>query len=284
MVFCPPNNCISNPIPMVFWLPYPRYIEPPTHGISMPLPMVFGPPSDDILTPYPWYVIPLPMVYRSPYPWHFDPLPMVSWPPYPLYFHPLYQCYIDPYPWYFDPSTHGILIPLTMAYRPPTHGISTHLPMVFWPPTHGISTPLSMVYWPPYPWHIEPPSYLLIRNEGSQYTMRFNLPYRGSVFNKGSLYHGWKLTLGSIYHGGQHTIWHGIYHVYHVLLFSYSRIDLFFSILDVINVKQSIYLRYNSSSHTLHTSTELFFSNLVYRKKCHACHLINKRYRIPEGQ
>jgi hypothetical protein len=76
----------------------------------------------------------------------------------------------------------------------------------------------------------------------------------------------------------------GIYHVYHVVLFLYSHIDLFFSIPDVINVKQSIYLRYNSSSHTLHTSAELFFSKLVYRKKCHACHLINKRYRIPEGQ
>ena len=76
----------------------------------------------------------------------------------------------------------------------------------------------------------------------------------------------------------------GIYQGYHVLLFLYSRIDLFFSILDVINVKQSIHLRYNSSSHTLHTSAELLFSKLVYRKKCHACHLINKRYRIPAGQ
>jgi hypothetical protein len=70
----------------------------------------------------------------------------------------------------------------------------------------------------------------------------------------------------------------GIYHGYHVLLFLYSRIDLFFSILDVINVKQSIYLRYNSSSHTLHTSAELFFYYLLYVFKLRFPHKNDVRF------
>jgi hypothetical protein len=67
-----------NPLSMVFWPPYPWYIEPmvfrssypwyfdshthgiltPFHGILTPLPMVFWPPTHDILTPYPWYINP----------------------------------------------------------------------------------------------------------------------------------------------------------------------------------------------------------------------------------
>ena len=44
---------------MVYWTPYPRYFDPPTHGISTPLPMViwpplsmvYWPPTHDIWTP-----------------------------------------------------------------------------------------------------------------------------------------------------------------------------------------------------------------------------------------
>ena len=86
---------------MVYWPPYPWYIDPPTHSISTPLPMVYRPPTHGILTP-------LTMVYRPPY------------------------------PWYIDPPTHGISTPLTMVYRPPTHGILTPLPMVYQTLSYGI--------------------------------------------------------------------------------------------------------------------------------------------------
>ena len=56
----PPNNGISSPLPMVFWNPYPWYIKPPTHGISNPLPMIYRTPVYGILNP-------LPMAYRTPY-------------------------------------------------------------------------------------------------------------------------------------------------------------------------------------------------------------------------
>jgi hypothetical protein len=145
--------------------PYARYFYPLTHGIPNPLPMVFWSPIHGIFTP-PSHGIsnPLPMV--------FSPLYMVFWLPYP--------CYLEL----------------------PTHGIST--------PIHVILTPILMLYRTPYPsyfnhtspWYFDPPSYLLIRNEGVK------IPW-GSMFNTGgSIYHGWKLTLESIYHGGQNTIWH----------------------------------------------------------------------------
>ena len=75
---------------MVYWPPYPWYIDPPTHGI----------------------LTLLPMEYRNLYPWYFDPpihgistpLPMVYW---------------TPYPWYIDPHIHCILTPLPTEYRPP---------------------------------------------------------------------------------------------------------------------------------------------------------------------
>jgi hypothetical protein len=86
--------------------------------------------------------------------------------------------------------THDILTPLPMAFWPPTHGISTPL-------IHGILTHLPMVYWSPYAWYFDPSAYLLIRNEGVQFSIR-----------GGAIYHGWKLTPESIYHGGQNTIWH----------------------------------------------------------------------------
>jgi hypothetical protein len=95
---------------MVFWAPYPWYIEP--------LPMVFWPPT---------YVIsnPLPMVFWSLYPWYFEPhihgisklLSMVFWTP-----------------------THGISNPLSMSYRILTHGILT--PVVQYTMEMGIDIPL----------------------------------------------------------------------------------------------------------------------------------------------
>jgi hypothetical protein len=77
-----------------------------------PLPMVYW-------SPYPWNIDPLPMVYRPPYLWYFDPpthgiltpLSMVYWPP--------THGILNPYPWYIDPPIHGILTPLPIKYRPP---------------------------------------------------------------------------------------------------------------------------------------------------------------------
>jgi hypothetical protein len=58
-----PHGKLLNPLPMVypmvFWPPYPWYIDPPTHGILNPLPMVYQPP-------YPWYFAPLPIEYWPP--------------------------------------------------------------------------------------------------------------------------------------------------------------------------------------------------------------------------
>ena len=92
--------------------------------------------------------------------------------------------YRRPYPWYI------VFEPVSMVFWCPTHSILTPL-------IHGILTHLPMVYWPPYPWYFDPSGYLLIRNEGVQFSIR-----------EGAIYHGWKLTLESIYHGGQNIIWH----------------------------------------------------------------------------
>jgi hypothetical protein len=54
--------------------------------------------------------------------------------------------------------THG-----TYISTPPNHGILTPYLCYIDPPIHGISNPLTMVFWPP--------AYLLIRNEGGQYTI-----------------------------------------------------------------------------------------------------------------
>ena len=111
---------------MVFWTPYPWYIEPPTYDSLTSLFMVLWPP-------YPWYFVPLHMVCRSPYYGMLTPLYMVYCTPYPLY--------LTSYPWYFNPPTHGILNPL---------------PMVFWPPIHSILTPPSThCILTPYPWYFE---------------------------------------------------------------------------------------------------------------------------------
>jgi hypothetical protein len=47
MVFC------THPLSMVFWPPYPWYIDPPTHGILTPYPWNIDPPTHDILTSLP---------------------------------------------------------------------------------------------------------------------------------------------------------------------------------------------------------------------------------------
>jgi hypothetical protein len=60
----------THSLPMVFWPPYPWYIDPLNHGILTLLTMVYRPSTHGILTP-------LPMVYRPPYPWYIDLLPMV---------------------------------------------------------------------------------------------------------------------------------------------------------------------------------------------------------------
>ena len=54
--------------------------------------------------------------------------------------------------------THG-----TYISTPPNHGILTPYLCYIDPPIHGISNPLTMVFCPP--------AYLLIRNEGGQYTI-----------------------------------------------------------------------------------------------------------------
>ena len=189
----PHTHGILTPLSMVFWPPYPWYIDPPNHGILTPITMVFWHPLPMVYRPpYPWYIYPHPNHgILTPYPWYFDPLPMVYrpslsmafWPPYPWYidpltmvFWPLPMVYRSPYPWYFDP--------LTMVYRPPTHGILIPYPWYIDPPNHGISTPLTMVFWPP-----PHPGYLLIRNEGGQNTMGVQFTIQGgSVFNKGGQY------------------------------------------------------------------------------------------------
>ena len=68
MEYRSPTHGILTPLPMVFWPPYPWYIDPPTHGILTPLSMVYWPP-------YPWYIDPLTHGIATP-------LPMVFWPPY----------------------------------------------------------------------------------------------------------------------------------------------------------------------------------------------------------
>ena len=95
----------------------------------------------------------------------------------------------------------------------------TQCHMVFWTPEH--STPdsiYSIVFWPSYPWHIEPPSYLLIRNKGAQNTMGVKFTRHGEegggIFNKGVQYTmGFKIpwqreciSFTVIYHGTSRTV------------------------------------------------------------------------------
>jgi hypothetical protein len=42
---------ILTPLPLVYRIPYPWYIEPPTNGISNPLPMVYQTPYYGIMNP-----------------------------------------------------------------------------------------------------------------------------------------------------------------------------------------------------------------------------------------
>jgi hypothetical protein len=124
--------------------------------------MVYQPPTHCILTS-------LLMVYRhpthgilTPYLWYIDPLLMVYRAPYPwyIYIDPPIHGILTPYPWYFDP--------LPMVHRPP-------YPWHFNPPTNG------MVFWPP--------AYLLIRNEGGQYTMGV----QNTIWHQ-SFFHSWTIT------------------------------------------------------------------------------------------
>jgi hypothetical protein len=110
---------------MVFWPPYPWYIDSPTHGNLTPLSMVFIPRTHGIFTPYSWYFYP---------PTHgiSKPLSMAFCPRYPWYF--------APYPWYIDSPTHGIL-----HFDPPIHGIPTSLPMVYQNLSYGIMNPSLLV-------------------------------------------------------------------------------------------------------------------------------------------
>jgi hypothetical protein len=48
---------------MLFWPPYPWYVEPPTNSISNPYPWDIENPSHGISNP-------LPMAYRFLYPWY----------------------------------------------------------------------------------------------------------------------------------------------------------------------------------------------------------------------
>ena len=157
---------------MVFWPPYPWYIDSPTHGISTLLPMVH--------------------VYRPPYPWHIDPPTHGISTPLTMIYQPPTHGILTLLPMVYRPHNHGILTPYPWYIEPPTHGIST-------PPTHGISTPLPMVFWPP--------SIFWLEMRGVKIPWGFNLPYRGrSVFNKGvnipwmKIDHGVNLQWGSKYH------------------------------------------------------------------------------------
>jgi len=59
-----PGRLSRRIIPMVYRIPYPWYIEPPTHVIlTSYYPWHIEPPSHGILNP-------LPMVYLIPYPWY----------------------------------------------------------------------------------------------------------------------------------------------------------------------------------------------------------------------
>ena len=125
---------------------------------------------------------------------------------------------VRPDHWYMESPAYSILIPLPMVFVPPPL-----LPMIYrttysWyfePPTHGTSNPLSMMYRTPYSWHIEPPTYgisnplpmdyrtlahLLIRNEGVQNTLGFNLPYRGFNIPCMKIDPGVNIPWGSKYH------------------------------------------------------------------------------------
>jgi hypothetical protein len=123
---------ILNPYPWYFY-PLPMVFLPLTHGILtpaihnslIPLHMVFW-------IPYPWYIETNIQVTLTRYPWCIEPLSMVYGTPYPWY--------SDTFPWYFNPYAHGILTPFPYFdhcpwyFNPPTHGVSNSLSMVYWTP------------------------------------------------------------------------------------------------------------------------------------------------------
>ena len=122
---------------MVYWTPYPWYIEPPTHGILNPVSKVFWthypshiePTAHCILTPYIWYINPtihgisnsMSMVYRTPYPWCME--------------HP-FMAYWTRNAWYIEPTIHDILAPLPivpMEYRTRYHDWIQNTMTKIWP-------------------------------------------------------------------------------------------------------------------------------------------------------
>ena len=135
--FWPPTDGISTPLPMVYWTPYPWYIDPPTHGI----------------------LTPLPMEYRIPYSWYFDP--------------PIHGI-STPFPWYIEPLTHGISTPLSMVFWPsPTRRMSTPYTWYFDLPAYLLIRNGGFKI----PWGFNLPYRGgSVFNKGVQYTMNVNWP------------------------------------------------------------------------------------------------------------
>ena len=119
---------------MVFWPPYPCYIEPPINGI---------------LNRYPWYYTHLPMVFWPPTHVILTHLSMVFWtathgiiPTCPWYFEPRTHCILTPYPWYFDPlpsswlEMRGVKIPWGSVFNKGGQNTIWHRSFLhFWPIT-----------------------------------------------------------------------------------------------------------------------------------------------------
>ena len=114
---------------MVFWSPYPCYLDRPIPSILTPLPMVCWPLIHGILTP-------LTMEYRSPIHGILTPTHSIS--------NPLTMVFWSTYSWYFDPTS--------LVFWPPTNG--------FWPHIYSILNPLSIVSWNTYTWYFDPPTML----------------------------------------------------------------------------------------------------------------------------
>ena len=122
------------------------------------------------------------------------------------------------YPWYSDPSIHGILTSLSIVFWPPYSWCIVPVRRLFWPIypwyfdpfTNGILTPLSMVFLAPYPLYFDPLPISWLYIQGIKIPWWFNLPYmgEGQFSERGSIYHGWKLSPGSKYDGSKITICH----------------------------------------------------------------------------
>jgi hypothetical protein len=78
--------------PMVFWIPYPWYIYPPTDGILNPVPTVVRTLTNGISNP-------IHIVFRTPYTWYIGPLYIVFWTHFSWYIQPLPMVFRTRYPW-----------------------------------------------------------------------------------------------------------------------------------------------------------------------------------------